>query len=82
MIKNIWLKNAIGQGDRYKTGCLLGYPYFEKYFKSIAIDLCKQQALEVDSKAIQQINFTGNLEEDNTTMFLITLCNTIFVPGF
>ena len=42
----------------------------------IAIDLSKQQALEADSKAIQQINFTGNLNRgkdvnDNTTMFFI-----------
>ena len=29
----------------------------------IAIDLSKQQALDTDPKAIQQINFTGNLEQ-------------------
>ena len=28
----------------------------------IKIDLSKQQALNSDSKAIQQINFTGNLQ--------------------
>ena len=28
----------------------------------IAIDLSKQQALDANSKALQQINFTGNLE--------------------
>ena len=28
----------------------------------IAIDLSKQQELDADPKAIQQINFTGNLE--------------------
>ena len=38
----------------------------------IAIDLSKQQELDADSKAIQQINFTVNLEkEKNTTMFPI-----------
>ena len=38
----------------------------------IAIDLSKQKALHADPKAIQQINFTGNLERDRiTTMFLI-----------
>ena len=31
----------------------------------IAISLSKQQALDADPKAIQQINFTGNLEQDN-----------------
>ena len=29
----------------------------------IAIDLSKQQALDTDPKAIQQINFTGNLNQ-------------------
>ena len=28
----------------------------------IAIDLGKQQALDADPRAIQQINFTGNLD--------------------
>ena len=36
----------------------------------IAIDLSKQQALDADPRAIQQINFTGNLDRaGNTTMF-------------
>ena len=43
----------------------------------IARDLTKQQALDADPKAIQQINFTGNIYRDlningNTTMFFIT----------
>ena len=39
----------------------------------IAIDLIKQQALDADSRAIQQINFTASLDrEGNTTMFFIT----------
>ena len=38
----------------------------------IAIDLSKQQALNVDSKPIQQINFSANLNgERNTTMLFI-----------
>ena len=38
----------------------------------IAIDLSKQQALDADPKAIQQINFTGNLDRaNNRTMFFI-----------
>ena len=36
----------------------------------IAIDSSKQQILDADPKAIQQINSTANLDEDgNTTMF-------------
>ena len=37
-----------------------------------AIDLSKQQALDADPKAIQQINFTGNLRgADNRVMVFI-----------
>ena len=38
-------KIATGQGDDYTTGCLLDYTYFKKYYRMIAIDLSKQQAL-------------------------------------
>ena len=38
----------------------------------IAIDLSKQEALDADTKATQQTNFTGSLNQDgNTKMFLI-----------
>ena len=37
----------------------------------IAIDLSKQQALDADPKAIQQINFAGNLEIRSTIFFII-----------
>ena len=40
--------------------------------KLIAIYLRKQQALDADPKAIQQINFTGNLDQaGSATMFFI-----------
>ena len=55
-------KIAIAQRDDFKTGCLLDYTYFKKYCKMIAIDLSKQQALDADSKGIEQINFTTNLD--------------------
>ena len=55
-------KIATGQGDDYTTGCLLDYTYFKKYYKMIAVDLSKQQALDADPKAIQKINFTANLD--------------------
>ena len=54
------------------TSCLLGYNYFKNYYKLIAIDLRKQQPLDADPKAIQQINFTGNLDlPAGATMFFI-----------
>ena len=37
----------------------------------IAVDLSKQQALHTDPKAIQLINFIGNLDQA-ATMFFIT----------
>ena len=65
-------KIAIGQDNDYTTGCLLDYPYFEKYYKLMAIDLWKQQALDADPKTIQQINFTRNLDPaEGATMFSI-----------
>ena len=66
-------KIATGQGDDYTTRCLLDYNYFIKHYKMIAIDLSKQQALDADPKAIQQINFTGNLSGNNNrlTFFII-----------
>ena len=51
---------------------MLDYPYFKDNYKTIAIDLSKQQALDSDPKAIQQINFTANLDRaGNTTMFFL-----------
>ena len=35
----------------------------------IAVDLSKQQVLDVDPKAIQQINFTTNVERAGNTRF-------------
>ena len=65
-------KIAIGQGDDYTTGCLLDYTCFKQYYKMIAIDLSKQQVLDADPKAIQQINFTANLDKDgNTRLYFI-----------
>ena len=39
----------------------------------IAVDLSKQQALDTDLKAIQQINFTANLDRAEKTRFNFTL---------
>ena len=35
-------KIATGQGDDYRTGCLLDYLYFKENYKMIATDLSKQ----------------------------------------
>ena len=54
-------KVSTGQGDDYTTGCLLDSAYFEKKYRLIAADLSKQNALDNDSRAIQQI-FTGKIK--------------------
>ena len=61
-------KIATGQGDDYTTGCLLDHHYFNNYYK-IGFGL----ALDANPKAIQQINFTANLNQDEntTTLFII-----------
>ena len=65
-------KIATGRGDDYTTDCLLDYPYFKDRYKLIAIDLSKQQALDADPRAIQQIKFTANLDRaDNTRVYFI-----------
>ena len=65
-------KIATGKGDDYTTGCLLNYPYFKDSYKMIAVDLSKQQALDADPRANQQINFTVNLDRaGNTRIYFI-----------
>ena len=52
---------------------MLDYIYFKKYYKIIVVDLSKQQALDADPKAIQQINFTANLDRAGNTRFYFIL---------
>ena len=46
-------KVATGQRDDYTTGRLLDY--FKKYYKMIAVDLSKQQALNADLKQLNKL---------------------------
>ena len=57
-------KISAGQSDDYTTSFLLDFAYFEKNYRLIAADLSKQKALDGDSRAIEQIIFTG--KTDNT----------------
>ena len=65
-------KITTGQVDDYTAGCLLDYNCFINHYKMIALDLSKQQALDADPKAIQQINSIENLSSNNNrVMFFI-----------
>ena len=76
-------KVATGQRDDYTTGCLLDRPYFKENYKTIAIDLSKQQALDADPRSIQQISFTANLDRTgNTTIVFIIEGGRETVLGF
>ena len=56
------INDEVKKGADYTTGCLLDFSCFEKNYKIIAVDLSKQKALDADSRAIQQIIFTGEIK--------------------
>ena len=64
-------KISTGQGDDYTAGCLLDFAYFEKNYRLIVVDLSKQKALDADSKAIQQITFTGKAPNDTIRIYYV-----------
>ena len=65
-------KISTKQGDDYRTGGLLDFTYFEKKNRLIAVDLSKQKTLDADSRAIQQIIFTGKIKatDPNTRVII------------
>ena len=65
-------KIATGEEDDYTTDCYLDYQYFKDTYKMTAVDLSKQKASDADPRAIQQINFTANLDRaGNTKVYFI-----------
>ena len=64
-------KISTGQGDDYATGFLLDFAYFKDDFRLIAVTLSKQKALDADSRAIQQIIFTGQVDDEALKVFYI-----------
>ena len=61
----------ISRNNEYTTGNLLDYDYFKQYYKLIAIDLSKQQALQENEDLIKQINFIGRLLEAGNVFIII-----------
>ena len=66
-------KIASGQGNDYTASCLLDYNYCNKYYKMIALDLSRQQAVDTDPKGVRQIKVInrGKKVNENTVMFFI-----------
>ena len=55
-------KLTTGQGEDYTTGCLSYYEYIKNHYRLIAVDLSRQIELDADPKAIQQLQFIGQLK--------------------
>ena len=50
------------QNEDYTIGCLLDYEYIKSHYKLTAVDLSRLKELDVDPKAIQQIEFAEHLK--------------------
>ena len=50
---------------------MLDFAYFEKNYKIIAADLSKQKVLDADSRAIQQIIFTGHPDAQTRVHYIL-----------
>ena len=68
-------KISTGKADDYTTGCLLDFSYFEKNYRIIVVDLSKQKALDADSRATQQIIFTGEIKATVADTRVIIFCS-------
>ena len=77
-------KLTTGQGEDYTTGYLLDNNYIKNHYRLIVVDLSRQKELDADLKAIQQIQFIGQLkkldDDDNAAtagndqfMFVLTI---------
>ena len=64
-------KISTGQGDHCTTACVLDFAQFEKDYRLIVADLSKQKALDADPKAIQQIIFTAQTDDEALRLFYI-----------
>ena len=49
----------------------MDYAYFKDNFRIIAADLRKQKVLDADSRAIQQIIFTDQVEEEASVFYVL-----------
>ena len=69
-------KIAKSEEDDYTDGRLLDYNYLKDYSEMIATNLSKEQALDADTNAIQQI-FFGDLKNNGTIFIVIERNNFI-----
>ena len=48
--------------------------YIKNHYRLIAVDLSRQKELDVDPKAIEQIEFVGKLKNQTMKLLLINQC--------
>ena len=68
------MKSEMYQQDKVMIIQLVVYwifAYFEKNYKLITADLSKQKALDADSRAIQQIIFTGKASGNVVVYYIL-----------
>ena len=73
-------KILTGQSDYYTTGCSLDFANFEKIYRLIAADVRKQKPLDADSRAIQQIIFTGKASAGVMIYYILEQPKEIILP--
>ena len=56
-------KLTTGQGEDYTSRCLLDYDYIKNHYSVIAVDVSREKELDSYRKAIQQIEFVGQLKK-------------------
>ena len=64
-------KVMIGKGEDYTTKSLLDFNFFDKNYKSVAVDLSKQKELDADPRAIQKIEFKYMLGTNSTIYWVL-----------
>ena len=76
-------KLTMTQGEDYTTGCSLDYDCIRNLYRLIAVDLNRQRELDADPKAIQQIQFVGQLKNPdyaivaNESMFVLAILEKV-----
>ena len=63
------------QGEDYTAGCFLDYDYTKNHYRLIAAELSRQKELDADPKAIQQIEFVGQLKKPNADDYVESMFN-------
>ena len=73
--KTIWKikKLTTGPSNDYTSGCLLDYEYMKNHCRLIAVELSRQKELDAHLKAIWQVEFIGQLKNDDGKILVVPI---------